>query len=292
MEGKVLSTVGGICRVFSKGEVYNLFSRGVLRHNNISLCAGDEVIFDEKEMVITKIKPRKNSLIRPRSANVDLMMITMSVVEPELSPELVYKFLTYANLNNIKAAVLFTKLDRLEDKSKVLTLKNDLEKLGFKVFTLARGNEENIKDLQTYLSNKTTIIMGQTGVGKSSAINLIDPQFNRKVGEYSEALGRGKHQTKEVIFLPFKDGFIGDTPGFSSLELDLYKEDLAQYFPGYNKYYLECYFSNCLHQNEKECKIKEEIAKGNLSKEGYEVYIKLLNELDFRKARYQKWRTI
>ena len=88
--------------------------------------------------------------------------------------------------------------------------------------------------------------------------------------------------------LPFRDGFIGDTPGFSSLELDLYKEDLAQYFPGYEKYYLECYFSNCLHQNEKECKIKEEIEKGNLSKEGYEVYIKLLNQLEFRSQRYKK----
>lgn len=292
MEGKILSTVGGICRVFSKGETYNLFSRGSIRHKEISLCAGDNVIFDEKEQVITEVKERKNWLIRPRSANVDLMMITMSVVEPELSPELMYKFLTYANLNNVNAAVLFTKLDRLEDKSKVLSIKKDLEILGFKVFTLSRGNEEDVKVLQDYLSDKTTVIMGQTGVGKSSAINLIDPQFNRKVGEYSEALGRGKHQTKEVILLPFRNGFIGDTPGFSSLELDLYKEDLAQYFPGYNKYYLECYFSNCLHQNEKECKIKEEIAKGNLSNEGYEVYIKLLNELEFRKERYRKWKTI
>jgi len=216
------------------------------------------------------------------------MMITMSVVEPELSPELVYKFLTYANLNGIPAAVLFTKMDRLTDTNKVENLKNDLEKLGYTVFLLSPEKTEIIGKLREFLANKNTIIMGQTGVGKSSAINLIDPQFNRKIGEYSDALGRGKHQTKEVILLPFGDGFIGDTPGFSSLELDLYKEDLAQYFPGYEKYYLECYFSNCLHQNEKECKIKEEITKGNLSKEGYEIYIKLLNQLEFRSQRYKK----
>ena len=288
MEGKILSTVGGIYKVYSNGTTYSLFSRGAIKHKSFSLCAGDNIIFDEKENVIVEACERKNFLIRPRSANVDLMMITMSVVEPELSPELIYKFLTYANLNGIPAAVLFTKMDRLVDTSKVDNLKNDLEKLGYRVFLLSPEKTEIIQELQGFLAEKTTIIMGQTGVGKSSAINLIDPQFNRKIGEYSEALGRGKHQTKEVILLPFKNGFIGDTPGFSSLELDLYKEDLAQYFPGYEKYYLECYFSNCLHQNEKECKIKEEINNGNLSKEGYDVYIKLLNQLDFRSQRYKK----
>ena len=288
MDGKILSTVGGIYKVYSNGNTYNLFSRGSIKHKSFSLCAGDNISFDEKEGVIEQAKERKNFLIRPRSANVDLMVITMSVVEPELSPELVYKFLTYANLNGIPAAVLFTKMDRLVDTSKVESLKSDLEKLGYRVFLLSPEKTEVIEELQGFLGEKTTIIMGQTGVGKSSAINLIDPHFNRKIGEYSEALGRGKHQTKEVILLPFRNGFIGDTPGFSSLELDLYKEDLAQYFPGYEKYYLECYFSNCLHQNEKECKIKEEISKGNLSKEGYEVYNTLLNQLEFRSQRYRK----
>ena len=288
MEGKILSTVGGIYKVYSNGQIFSLVSRGIIKHKSFSLCAGDNISFDEKQNIIEKAFPRKNALIRPRSANVDLMMITMSVVEPELSPELVYKFLTYANLNGIPAAVLFTKMDRLSDTTQVDKLKNDLEKLGYSVFLISKENPENIGDLQDFLADKTTIIMGQTGVGKSSAINLIDPQFNRKIGEYSDALGRGKHQTKEVILLPFRNGFIGDTPGFSSLELDLFKEDLAQYFPGYEKYYLECYFSNCLHQNEKQCKIKEEIEKGNLSKEGYDIYIKLLNQLEFRSQRYKK----
>ena len=288
MEGKILSTVGGIYKVYSEGHIYTLFSRGAIKHKSFSLCAGDNIIFNEKDAIIEKAHDRKNYLIRPRSANVDLMMITMSVVEPELSPELVYKFLTYANLNGIPAAVLFTKMDKLNDTSKVENIKKDLEKLGYPVFLLSPEKNEIVGKLQEFLAEKTTIIMGQTGVGKSSAINLIDPQFNRKIGEYSDALGRGKHQTKEVILLPFRNGFIGDTPGFSSLELDLYKEDLAQYFPGYEKYYLECYFSNCLHQNEKECKIKEEIDKGNLSIEGYDIYIKLLNQLEFRSQRYKK----
>ena len=288
MEGKILSTVGGLYNVYSSGVVYNLFSRGSIKHKSFSLIAGDNISFDENENVIVKVFDRQNSLIRPHAANVDLMMITMSVVEPELSPELVYKFLTYANLNEIPAAVLFTKMDKLTDTNRVDTLRKDLEKLGYKVFLISRENSENLRELQDFLANKTTIIMGQTGVGKSTAINLIDPQFNRKIGEYSDALGRGKHQTKEVVLLPYRNGFIGDTPGFSSLELDLYKEDLAHYFPGYEAHYLNCYFSNCLHQNEKECKIKEEITNGNLSKEGYDIYIKLLNQLEFRSQRYRK----
>ena len=288
MEGKILSTVGGVCKVYADGVTYNVIPRGILKHQNKNLCAGDNVIFDDEECVINICLDRKNSLIRPRSANVDLMLITMSVVEPELSLELVYKFLTYANLNGISSAVLFTKMDKLENTSIVDKVKEDLEKLGTKVFLLSPEKTKVIKELQDYLSDKTTIIMGQTGVGKSTAINLIDPQFDRKIGEYSRALGRGKHQTKEVMLLPFKKGFIGDTPGFSSLELDLYKEDLAQYFPGYTEHYLECYFSNCLHQNEKQCKIKEEINKGNLSKEAYDIYLKLLHSLEYKSQRYKK----
>ena len=288
MTGKVISIVGGKYKVYSDGQIFDLSCRGTVKHKVGSLLAGDNVRFNLDEKTIENVETRKNSLIRPRCANIDQLLITMSVVEPELSPELIYKFLTYANLNGINAAVLLTKLDLLDDKNYVLKLKNNLEKLDYKVFMLSRENSENIGDLQGFLSNKTTIIMGQTGVGKSSAINLIDPQFKRKVGEYSEALGRGKHQTKEVILLPFENGFIGDTPGFSSLELDLFKEDLASYFPGYEKYYLNCYFSNCLHQNEKQCKIKEEISNGNLSYEGYEIYLKLLSQLEHKSQRYKK----
>ena len=154
MEGKILSTVGGIYKVYSNGDTYNLFSRGSIKHKNFSLCAGDNIVFSEKEGVIEKALVRKNFLVRPRSANVDLMVITMSVVEPELSPELVYKFLTYANLNGIPAAVLFTKIDRLADTSKVETLKSDLEKLGYKVFLLSPEKTEIIQELQGFLAEK------------------------------------------------------------------------------------------------------------------------------------------
>ena len=212
----------------------------------------------------------------------------MSLKEPDYSLELIYKFLTYANMNNIPASVILTKADLMDDFGPINKLIDDLEKVNVKTFVINPNDQIPLDCLRDYLSNKTTIIMGQTGVGKSTLMNEIDPSFNRLIGEYSIALNRGKHKTKEVVLCPYKDGFIGDTPGFSSLELGIFKEDLATYFPGYNSLYTECYFSDCLHQNEKDCNIKEEMEKGHLSKDAYEVYLKLLNELPYRKERFKK----
>lgn len=288
MLGKILSTVGGIYVVYSNGINYRLFPKGIFRHKNQKLLVGDDVLFNDEEMVIEYIEERKNELIRPKVANIDMIFVTMSVVEPELSVELLYKFLTYANMNSIPASVIFTKVDKLSDKSHLEAIKNDLLKLNIKVYYLSKDENSEIDLLKNDIKSKAVVFMGQTGVGKSSAINAIDKNFERKIGEYSYALGRGKHQTKEVILFPYEDGFIADTPGFSSLDLNIFKEDLAMYFPGYNDLYTQCYFSNCLHQNEKQCKIKEEISKGNLSKEGYEAYIKLLDSLPYRIERFKK----
>lgn len=286
MEGKILSTVGGVYVVYSDGLTYNVFPKGNLRFKNKKLYIGDNVEINDS-FVITDVKERKNELIRPKSANIDQLLIVMSVKEPDLSYELIYKFLTYANMNEIPSLVALTKMDMIDDLTEINELKNDLKKIGTDLFLLSKDETSELNRLKETLNHKTTIIMGQTGVGKSSLINLIDPSYNRKVGEYSLALGRGKHKTKEVILLPYQDGFIGDTPGFSSLELDLYKEDLAQYFPGYEDLYLECYFSNCLHQNEKDCNIKKHIESGLLSLKAYQTYLKLLSELPYRKERYK-----
>lgn len=288
MKGKIIANIRGTYTIFADGINYNVFSRGHLRHQNKNLLVGDEVIFDEELLTIEDLLPRKNELIRPKSSNIDEVLIAMSLKEPDYSLELIYKFLTYANMNNIPASVILTKADLVDDFAPINKLIDDLEKVGVKTFVINPNDQIPLDCLRDYLSNKTTIIMGQTGVGKSTLMNEIDPSFNRLIGEYSLALNRGKHKTKEVVLCPYKDGFIGDTPGFSSLELGIFKEDLATYFPGYNSLYTECYFSDCLHQNEKDCKIKEEMEKGHLSKDAYEVYLKLLNELPYRKERFKK----
>lgn len=287
MIGKIVSTCGGIYRIYHDGVNYDVFPKGIFRFRKEHLCVGDNVEFDENQCVITKILERKNELIRPRIANVDLSLITLSVKEPELSEELIYKFLTYSLMNNVESKVVLTKVDVLTDFKEVERIKFDLAKIGIETFFVSKKDDKSVEQIRCLLKDKVVLFMGQTGVGKSSLINAIDPTFNRKVGQYSTALGRGKHQTKEVLLLPFERSFIADTPGFSSLELDIFKEDFAHYFPGYEKYYTDCYFSNCLHQNEKQCKIKEEILNGHLSKEAHDIYLKLLSELEYRQERFK-----
>ena len=288
MTGKIISTCGGVYRIYCDGACYDVFAKGIFKYRKEHICVGDNVDFDEDNFVITKIFDRKNEFIRPKCANIDLVLVTMSVVEPELSEELIYKFLTYVLMHNVEAKVVLTKVDVLKDFSKIQRIKDDLAKIGIETFFVSKDDENSKENIQRIIKGKVVLFMGQTGVGKSSLINSIDPAFNRKIGEYSTALGRGKHQTKEVILLPHEDSFLADTPGFSSLDLMIYKEDLAQYFPGYEKYYTQCYFSNCLHQNEKQCKIKEEIENGHLSKEAHEIYKKLLVELEYRQERYKR----
>ena len=287
MIGKIISNINGRYVIYSNGITYNAFMKGLFRYKKEKLLVGDNVFFNDENFVIETKLERKNELIRPLCSNIDQIFVTMSVKEPELSKELLFKFLTYINMNNISMRVVFTKVDLLDKKDELNILINELNSLNIKTFVLGKDDESQINYIKEELKGKTSIFMGQTGVGKSSLINLIDPNFDRKIGGYSVALGRGKHQTKEVILLPYLDGFIGDTPGFSSLDLNVFKEDLAQFFPGYNKYYTECYFSDCLHQNEKECMIKKQIECGHLSNDGYKIYLKLLNELPYKNKRYK-----
>ena len=140
--------------------------------------------------------------------------------------------------------------------------------------------QEGIEEVKNLFNEKISVLVGQSGVGKSSLLNAIDPNYTREIGEYSEALGRGKHQTKEVVLLPYMNGYIADTPGFSSLDLNLTKLEIAHYFPGFRELYLNCFYSNCLHQNEKECRVKDAVKEGIIPSIAYESYIKLLSEED------------
>ncbi|MDY5669528.1 MAG: ribosome small subunit-dependent GTPase A [Bacilli bacterium] len=287
MRGKILSSKGNVYVVLGEdGIFYNVFPRGLLKFRNKNVMVGDECNIDDENFSIEDILPRKNSLIRPKVSNVDQIFVMMSVKRPELSKELIFKFLTYVNMNNVEPKLILSKYDLLDDKSMYNDFIDELNKLGVEVFLISKYDESSILLLKEKLKNKTSMFMGQTGVGKSSFINMLDASFGRKEGEYSEVLHRGKHQTKEVILLPYEGGYIIDTPGFSSLDLDISKHDLAHFFPGFNKLYTSCFYTDCLHKNEKNCKIKEEMANRLFSEETYDIYLKLLEELPFERRKY------
>ncbi len=286
MQGKILTARYGVYTVFAEGKSYICKPRGVLRLQGLKPMAGDEAQIDPVEGTLLALLPRRNALIRPVIANLDLLIIVHSVVEPAYSSLLIDKFLTYAHHQGIPPHVILTKVDRLKNRASVHKQVDKLAKLGVSTTLFSKKTGEGLDDVKTLLSGHVSALMGQTGVGKSSLLNTLDPEFQRQIGEYSQALGRGKHQTKEVILLPFMGGFVADTPGFSSLELEMTKEDVAHDFPGIAQLATKCKFTDCLHQDEKECAVKQAVAEGKIDDEDYQNYLKLISELPFRKTRY------
>lgn len=286
MEGRIVALSCGIYSVEANGVIYKVPARGLFRKSNIKPVVGDIVELDELNFVISEVHPRVSNLKRPPIANIDQMLIVESLTQPDFSYLLAFKYLTYANMNNIKAKIVLTKSDRFIDKEKIEEIINVFKQIDIDVYVVSNKTLDGLEEVKKLFKDHVTCLIGQTGVGKSSLINAVDPNYERAIGEFSHALGRGKHQTKEVVLLPYQGGYIADTPGFSSLELDLYKEDLATYFPGFTERYLDCYFSNCLHISENRCVVKEALAKGEISQIAYDCYLKLSEESIYKKERY------
>lgn len=287
MVGRIVGLSCGIYSIDSDGVIYKAPARGLFRKKNVKPVVGDIVDFDNINFIITEVHERTSLLKRPPISNIDQMFIVESLVEPEFSYLLAFKYLTYANMNNIKAKIVLTKIDKFKDEEKLKEIINTFTSMDIEVYCVNNKSGEGLDKIKPLFSNHVTCFIGQTGVGKSSLVNAIDPNYERMVGEYSKALGRGKHQTKEVILLPYANGYIADTPGFSSLELNLYKEDLAIYFPGFGERYTNCYFSNCLHISETKCAVKEAMEQGKISPIAYDCYKKLSEETIYKSRRYE-----
>ena len=275
MIGTVISKKYSTYSILSDGVIYNASIRGTLKFKG-RVYVGDEVYFTDNNYIIEDVFSRHSLLKRPEISNVDQIVLVFSLVEPDFSYFLAFKYLTYANYNEIPAVIVLSKSDK--DDKQVKEIKDVFNKLNIKVFVTSSKTKEGIDEVKALFKGKKSVLVGQSGVGKSSLLNAISFNYDREVGEYSEALGRGKHKTKEVVLLPFENGFIADTPGFSSLDLDLTKLEVAHYFPGFTELYLSCYYSNCLHQKEKDCKILLAVKEGIIPSIAYENYLKLLAE--------------
>ena len=286
MKGLIVALSCGVYSVSSEGIIYNLTARGVFRNQGVKPVVGDEVEFNPDTMVIEVIYPRRSALKRPPIANISQIILVFSLKEPEFSYLLAFKYLTYANMYGIKANLVLTKIDKDVDVSLINEIKEVFSSVGVNTYFVSNKTKEGLDEVKALFNNEISCVMGQTGVGKSSLINAIDENYEREIGEYSFALGRGKHRTKEVILLPYSGGYIADTPGFSSLDLNLFKEDLAAFFPAFNNLYNKCYYTNCLHISENRCAVKEMVENGSISKKAYECYLKLSEEAIFKKERY------
>ncbi|MHA3786163.1 ribosome small subunit-dependent GTPase A [Mycoplasma sp. VS276A1] len=277
MEYKVTKIVSGIYTVQNEHDTLEIPAAGRLRYLEQSPVVGDNVIVSNG--TITEILPQKNSFIRPKVANIDQMIVFMSIEQPKFQPFLVDKYFAIIENKNIVPVLFITKTDL--NPSYAEEIAELYRGMQYRVELIDNKNPDNyINNLNGLFSKKYSVFMGQSGVGKTTTLNALG-EHNFLTQEISKALGRGKHTTRVVSIINFNDGYLIDTPGFSSLSLDMDKEELAKSFKAFKELSKMCKFRNCLHLNESidNCAIKQQVGTKLIPQIRYNNYIKLLDEI-------------
>ena len=243
-----------------------------------------------QEGTLTKILPRKNTIVRPPVANVDVGIIVMSAVEPEFSTHLVDRFLVYLEGLQVHPIIMVTKTDLLtvQGLEKLEDIRKQYQKIGYPVFFGQEVMNDKTPFLEA-LKGQKVIFLGQSGVGKSTLLNEMIPELNQETGEISNALGRGRHTTRHVSLHEIEGVWIADTPGFSTVDfMDIEKEDLPHLFPEFVEVEHECKFRECSHQHEPNCAVIAAVESGDIWQERYDHYLSFYEELDQRKPVYKR----
>ena len=281
MKGKIICINKFIHRVLLENNtIIDTRTRGKLRNQKVSPVVGDNVIVDVTNKTIEKVEPRKNYLERPLIANIDKLLIVMSTSIPVFSDYLIDKFLLIANYNNIEPIIIITKTDMItiKEKAEVRKYMNYYRRLGIKVYI-----NTSITKIKKEFKNSTVALCGQTGSGKSSLLNRIDASLKLKTGEVSLSLGRGKHTTRLVELLEVNDGLIADTPGFSSLEINIPSKEIKKYYPDFSK---PCKYRTCTHVKEDGCEIIKLVETGKIPRWRYDNYLKFMEETKYENKRF------
>lgn len=270
MEGVIIKNISNDYEVKCNNGTYQCRARGKFRNEKRVPLVGDRVIINEQDCYILEILNRKNELVRPSVSNVDQAIIVASVKEPALDTYLLDKLLTIISFHEIDAVICFSKLDLLTEweREEVQKYINYYEKIGYTVVT--NEKRENFLNL---FEGKITVLTGQSGVGKSSLLNLLDENLNLRTNQISYALNRGKHTTRHTELYELLGGYVVDTPGFSQVDLhDMNKiairDNMKEMFD-----YLECCkYRDCMHLKEDGCYVKKMVDEGVILKSRYENY--------------------
>lgn len=283
-DGRLIKGIGGFYYVETAEAVYECKARGIFRKRGITPLVGDYVsisVNDNAENTIDEIKERKNSLVRPPLANIDQLFIVSSVVDPSINPFVLDKLIATAEFKKIEPIVVITKSDlsdRYEEYEKIYS------NAGFKVIVCNNLNGDGSEQVKALLSGKTSAFTGNSGVGKSTLLNAIDPNLALVTGHTSKKLGRGRHTTRQCELFKVGGGYVADTPGFSALDFErcekIYKEDLPYCFREFAPYLEKCKFqTNCSHTGDKGCAVAEAVNNGLISKNRYNSYVEMYNEV-------------
>lgn len=286
MQGKIIKGIAGFYYVYGEDEVlYECKAKGIFRKDNQKPLVGDNVeitVLDEQEREgnLTRILPRKNSLIRPAVANVDQAFVIFAMENPKPNFMLLDRFLIMMEQADIPAVICFNKKDLATEKE-TQELYQTYRSCGYQVLLTSALEEEGIDEIHRILKGKTTVVAGPSGVGKSSLTNLLQAEVQMETGEISRKLKRGKHTTRHSQVIPVGENtFLMDTPGFSSLYLtDIEEQELKDYFPEFREYEDQCRFQGCRHIHEPGCAVKEALNNHKISSLRYEDYLGLHEEI-------------
>lgn len=278
LSGVIISSLGGSYRVASEQGSCVCKARGVFRAKNITPFCGDRVIFDGEAGVITEILTRKNEIIRPPLANLDVIAFVISTCEPVPNFLLLDKFLAVAEYKGIAPMIIFTKVD----KSPAESYASVYSKI-FPTFCVDNTCGKGCEEVKEALRGKFSALTGNSGSGKSSLLNNICPNLNLETNEISKKLGRGKHTTRRIdIFELDCGGYIADTPGFSSFETGKYDiittESLPKCFPEFKEHFGKCRFLDCSHTQETGCAVIEAVKSGSISPGRHKSYVEMYAE--------------
>lgn len=303
MQGIVYKSTGSWYSVKEDGgRFYNARIKGIFKIGDITstnpIAVGDSVTIEtenegESSVMITGIGDRKNYVARqsPRAkhqhhivaANLDQSLLLATIKEPRTSQGFIDRFLVACEMYHVPAVVVFNKTDVYKDKDwrELERMKTLYEAVGYGVYPISIKTGEGVDAVKDLLREKTTLISGHSGVGKSSFINAVMPQQAIRTQDVSGWSGKGQHTTTfaEMYDLPF-DGRIIDTPGMREFGLvDVQREELSGYFPEMRQRLNDCQFNNCIHINEQDCAIKQAVRDGEIDEDRYVSYVNILESL-------------
>ncbi len=281
--GIIVKGIGGFYYVEVADTLYECKARGIFRKNKVTPFVGDHVnisLEQDGTCTIEEILARKNHLTRPPIANIDQLIIVVSVCDPSPSTLIIDKIIAAAEDKGIEPIVVVSKTDLQGCE----WLREIYEKTGIPFFTISSATGDGISAIHKLLIGKISAFTGNSGVGKSSLLNGINDKFHLQTGEISQKLGRGRHTTRQVELLKLGEGtYVADTPGFSSISIERYdivnKENLQYCFREFSPYLNQCKFTSCSHTCEKGCAVIQAVEGGFISKSRHESYLTMYNEV-------------
>lgn len=294
-EGRIVKALSGFYYVADGEKVIQCRARGLFKKKDakVNPLVGDWVSYEsvsETEGYVMQVMERKNELLRPPIANVDQAVLVFAMQEPSFTPQLLDKFLVHTEHAGIDAVIVLSKADLVTDEE-VKAAIDVYERVGYRVIPTSKRDLRGITELRDALRDAISVFAGQSGVGKSSLINLLFPNVQLQTGDVSQKLGRGRHTTRHVELIPLPEGgYVADTPGFSSLEfIGLTELDLSQSFRDFARHADQCKFRGCLHLSEPGCAVRAAVEAGEIVADRYEHYKQFTEELKEYQRRNKPW---